>query len=148
MRPSASPAFSFRDRALRMVPACFILDERSLNEIYYSVPCLLRCLAGRSRLYRGHGSGAVSRGCRCGFRGLPVAAMKANLEGIIAQTRRKYPQAKIVLAGMKMPPSMGAYAEPFNKIFGEVAKESHAALVPFLLEGVGGNRELNLPDFI
>ena len=83
-----------------------------------------------------------------GLRGLPVDAMKANLQSIIDRTRRKYDQAQIVVAGMKMPPSMGVYAEQFNKVFSEVAQQNKAALVPFLLEGVGGRPELNLPDLI
>ena len=74
--------------------------------------------------------------------------MKTNLQAIIDRTKQKYPEAQILLAGMRMPPNLGAYAAEFNKVFPQLAKDNHAALVPFLLEGVGGRPELNLPDLI
>jgi acyl-CoA thioesterase-1 len=84
-----------------------------------------------------------------GLRGIPVAATRTNLQAIIDRTKQKYPQAQIVVAGMQMPPNMGAdYNVAFAKIFPDLAKANHAALVPFLLEGVGGKPELNLPDMI
>ena len=83
-----------------------------------------------------------------GLRGLPVGAMKANLQGIITRTKQKYPQARVVVVGMKMPTNLGGYATRFGEVFGELAKENQAALVPFLLEGVGGKSELNQPDLI
>ena len=84
-----------------------------------------------------------------GLRGIPVGATRTNLQSIIDRTRQKYPVAKIVIAGMQMPPNMGAdYTTAFEKIFPDLAKANNAALVPFLLEGVGGRPELNLPDLI
>jgi acyl-CoA thioesterase-1 len=44
---------------------------------------------------------------------------------------------------------MGAeYTAAFEKIFPDLARANHATLIPFLLEGVGGKPELNLPDLI
>lgn len=84
-----------------------------------------------------------------GLRGIPVGLTKTNLQAIIDRTKRKYPQAHIVVAGMQMPPNMGAeYATAFANLFPELAKANRAALVPFLLEGVGGKPELNQPDMI
>ena len=84
-----------------------------------------------------------------GLRGLPVETTKKNLQAIIDATRKKYPGVKIILAGMKVPPNMGAdYAKQFSVIFPELAKKNQAALIPFVLEGVGGVRELNLADGI
>ena len=84
-----------------------------------------------------------------GLRGIPVAVTKSNLQAIIERTKQKYPQAQVVIAGMQMPPNMGAdYNAAFEKIFPDLAKANNAALVPFLLEGVGGKPELNLPDLI
>ena len=83
-----------------------------------------------------------------GLRGLSAAALKKNLETIIERTREKYPGVQIVLAGMKMPLNLGDYAVEFSRVFPDVAKEKNVALVPFLLEGVGGRAELNLPDRI
>lgn len=84
-----------------------------------------------------------------GLRGLPAETTKNNLQAIIDSTKKKYPDAKIILAGMKVPPNMGAdYAKQFNAIFPELAKRNQAALIPFILEAVGGVRELNLADGI
>ncbi len=84
-----------------------------------------------------------------GFRGLPAETTKKNLQAIIDGTKVKYPEAKIIIAGMKVPPNMGAdYAKQFNATFPELAKKNQAAIIPFILEGVGGVRELNLADGI
>ena len=84
-----------------------------------------------------------------GLRGLPPETTRQNLDAIIERTRKKYPQVKIILAGMKVPPNMGAdYAKKFTTIYPELAKKHKALLIPFVLENVGGIRELNLPDGI
>jgi acyl-CoA thioesterase I len=84
-----------------------------------------------------------------GLRGLPVETTKKNLQAIIDRTRSKYPAAKIVLAGMMVPPNMGRdYGQKFEAIFRDIAKKNQAALIPFVLEGVGGVRDLNLSDGI
>ena len=50
---------------------------------------------------------------------------------------------------MQIPPNMGMqYAAEFRQAFIDVAKQNNAALIPFLLEGVGGHRELNQADLI
>ena len=84
-----------------------------------------------------------------GLRGLPVRNIKANLQGMIDKAKAKNPDVKIVVAGMQMPPNVGAqYASEFRQAFHEVAKENKALMIPFLLEGVGGLREFNQPDLI
>ena len=84
-----------------------------------------------------------------GLRGIPVAETKANLQGIIERVRQKYPRARVILAGMQMPPNMGEeYDTAFQKIFPDLARADQTALVPFLLEGVGGRPELNQADRI
>ena len=84
-----------------------------------------------------------------GLRGLPVSNIKANLQAMIAKARAKNPAVKIVVAGMQMPPNLGGdYAEQFRKVFFDVARENDAVMIPFLLEGVGGTRELNQADMI
>jgi acyl-CoA thioesterase-1 len=83
------------------------------------------------------------------LRGIDPAVTRANLAAIIGRVRAKYPQARIVLAGMQAPPTLGPdYAEAFGRIFPEVAREQQASLVPFLLEGVGGEPALNQSDQI
>ena len=84
-----------------------------------------------------------------GLRGLPPETTRRNLQAIIERTQQKYPQAKIILAGMKVPPNMGAdYAKKFAIIYPDLAKKNKSLLIPFILEDVGGVRELNLPDGI
>ena len=84
-----------------------------------------------------------------GLRGLPTDTTRKNLQAIIDRTREKYPEVRIVLAGMQVPPNMGRdYARQFDGIFAELAKKNKAALIPFVLEGVGGVPALNLPDGI
>jgi acyl-CoA thioesterase-1 len=84
-----------------------------------------------------------------GLRGLSVPEIKKNLQAIIDRTKARYPEAKIVIAGMKVPPNMGGdYGRRFDAVFPELAKTNNAALIPFILKGVGGMREMNLPDGI
>jgi acyl-CoA thioesterase I len=82
-----------------------------------------------------------------GLRGLPPDVARANLQGIIDRVRAKNAATLIVIAGMEMPTSMGSdYTTAFRAIYPELAKKNDATLIPFLLEGVGGDPKLNLPD--
>ncbi|MGZ5023042.1 MAG: arylesterase [Chthoniobacterales bacterium] len=91
----------------------------------------------------------IELGGNDGLRGLPVAALKSNIQAIIDKVRAKNPEVKIVIAGMKIPPNLGAeYAHDFAATFPEIAEKNNAALIPFLLEGVGGMREFNQADSI
>lgn len=84
-----------------------------------------------------------------GLRGIQLSETKSNLLAIIDKVRSKYPDTKIILAGMQIPPNMGLeYTEEFMAIYPDVAAEKNVTLIPFLLEGVAGNPELNLPDGI
>jgi acyl-CoA thioesterase I len=84
-----------------------------------------------------------------GLRGIDPGSTRTNLQTIIDKTKARYPKAKIVVAGMEMPKNMGTeYTDEFRAVFKDVAKENGAALIPFLLEGVGGDPKLNQPDMI
>jgi len=84
-----------------------------------------------------------------GLRGFPASTTETNLQAIIDRVKQKYPRAQMIIAGMQMPPNMGeTYTGAFRKIFPDLAERNHAALVPFLLEGVGGDPKLNQPDHI
>ncbi|NTE00766.1 arylesterase [Agrobacterium tumefaciens] len=88
-------------------------------------------------------------GANDGLRGLPVAQTTKNLQSIIDSVKTKYPNVKMVIAGMQVPPNMGAkYAEDFKNIFPNLAKKNNMALVPFLLDKVGGVPKLNQEDGI
>lgn len=88
-------------------------------------------------------------GANDGLRGVKTEETYRNLKAIIEKVRSKNPEVKVVLAGMQIPPSMGQqYAQDFREIYTRIAKEDSVALIPFLLEGVAGNRELNQGDGI
>jgi acyl-CoA thioesterase-1 len=91
----------------------------------------------------------IELGGNDGLRGLPVKSLKKNLQQIIDKAKAKNPTLKIVIAGMQIPPNLGAdYAADFARVFAELARENNAVLIPFLLEGVGGRRDLNQQDMI
>jgi acyl-CoA thioesterase-1 len=88
-------------------------------------------------------------GANDGLRGLPLASTRQNLQGIVDKVKSKYPEVDIVIAGMMVPPNMGEeYGTEFLKIYPELARKNDAELIPFLLEDVGGNPDLNLSDGI
>jgi acyl-CoA thioesterase-1 len=88
-------------------------------------------------------------GANDGLRGLPLAQTRKNLQGIIDKVKAKNPKVKLVLTGMMVPPNMGkAYSDEFKEIFPALAKKNNATLMPFLLEGVGGDEKLNQADGI
>lgn len=88
-------------------------------------------------------------GANDGLRGVPVAETRKNLQSIIDKVKAKYPEAQLVLAGMQVPPNMGAtYAAEFKALFPELAQKNGMTLIPFLLEGVGGEASLNQQDGI
>lgn len=89
----------------------------------------------------------LALGANDALRGLPVEAAQHNLQAIIERTKKKYPGVQVVLAGMQAPPNLGLdYTSRFRAMFPDLAAVHGAALVPFLLDGVGGIPALNLPD--
>lgn len=88
-------------------------------------------------------------GANDGLRGLDLNETKKNLITIIEKVRKANPDVKVILAGMLVPPNMGReYAADFKEIFPEVAEETDALLIPFILDGVAGKEDLNLEDGI
>ena len=81
------------------------------------------------------------------FRGVTIEQMRANLQAIIDQVRARHPGVTIVIAGMQLPLySSDDYVSAFGEMFKVLAEKNRAALIPYLLEGVGGNPEMNQPD--
>lgn len=88
-------------------------------------------------------------GANDGLRGIPLAQTRKSLQSIIDKVKAKYPNARLVLAGMQIPPNMGQdYTNEFRKIYPELAKKNDMALIPFLLKDVGGEARLNQQDGI
>ena len=88
-------------------------------------------------------------GANDGLRGLPLDQTKKNLQSIIDKVQKKNPEVEIVLAGMMVPPNMGKeYSDQFTNMYLELAENNDTIFIPFLLDGVGGHSDLNLPDGI
>jgi acyl-CoA thioesterase-1 len=91
----------------------------------------------------------LALGINDAFRGVPVAEMRTNLQAIIDQTRARHPGVTIIIAGMQLPLAASeGYVSAFSELFGALAEKNHTALIPYLLEGVGGDSELNQPDLV
>ncbi len=89
----------------------------------------------------------VELGANDGLRGVPPSETRKNLAEILKLVTAD--GAKTVLAGMEIPPNYGPeYTRQFHDIFPGLAKEYRAALIPFFLQGVGGNPDLNQEDGI
>jgi acyl-CoA thioesterase-1 len=81
------------------------------------------------------------------FRGEPVDQIRENLQEIIDRVKRANPKVRIVIAGMQLPNySADDYVTEFGKMYVDLASKNRAALVPYLLEGIGGDPLLNFPD--
>jgi acyl-CoA thioesterase-1 len=85
-----------------------------------------------------------------GLRGLDLSTTEENLRGIIDTTLATYPQAKVLLAGMRIPPNLGdEYTEQFRQIYPTVADQyEQVTLIPFILQDVAGVDSLMQDDGI
>ena len=87
----------------------------------------------------------LALGANDGLRGLPVETTQHNLDAII--TRLEGDGTRVLLAGMQMPPNYGPdYTAQFRELFGALSRRYRLPLVPFLLEGVAANPDLNQAD--
>ena len=81
------------------------------------------------------------------LRGLPVAKMKSNLSTIIKKAKAK--NITVLLCGMLAPPTMGAqYQREYVNAFPDLATEHKVEFLPFLLENIALNKNLNQADGI
>ncbi|HSC67573.1 MAG TPA: arylesterase [Cellvibrio sp.] len=82
-----------------------------------------------------------------GLRGQPLKLLEKNLQEMIDASKKI--DAKIILAGMQIPPNYGArYSNQFKALYTQLAEKNQVTLIPFLLEGIGGNAELVQRDGI
>ena len=96
----------------------------------------------------------LALGANDGIRGIPVRETTQNLQFIIDAVRRQYPDGQLVLTGLEFPFDLGPlgghrlahYATEFKVMFRTLADKNSLPFIPFLLQGVLGRRELNLPD--
>ena len=91
----------------------------------------------------------VETGANDALRGQDPAATRENIRAILQKARAHRPPPRLVLVGMEAPRNLGAdYVRRFHAIYPDLARETGAVLVPFLLEGVGGVESLNQADGI
>ncbi len=89
----------------------------------------------------------VALGGNDGLRALPAAELRQNLSNIIERAQARH--VTVVLAGMEAPPNFGRdYDVQFHRVYPELARKYHVALIPFLLQDVAGIGRLNQPDGI
>jgi acyl-CoA thioesterase-1 len=89
----------------------------------------------------------VETGANDGLRGIPVSTLRSNLEAALDRIKARRPDATIAIVQMEALPNLGAkYTADFHDVYPSVAARKHAALIPFLLDGVAGQRNLNQAD--
>lgn len=86
-------------------------------------------------------------GANDGLRGIDTRLLRSNLDKLLSKIRDH--RIRVVLGGLKMLPNLGpAYARDFEDVYPEIAEKHGITLVPFFLEGVAGEAELNQFDGI
>lgn len=91
----------------------------------------------------------VETGANDGLRGLDIDSTRTNLREILRRSAALKPNARLFLVQMEAPPNLGPrYTTAFRAMFPEVAREGQAELIPFLLDRVAGEPDLNQPDGI
>ena len=91
----------------------------------------------------------IGLGSNDAMRGLPLDALESNLRAIVRRIHERKPDAKVFIWGLRTFPNLGPeYVAAFAEIFPRVAATENAILIPFPLEGVAGNPELNQEDGI
>ncbi|HST29624.1 MAG TPA: arylesterase [Chthoniobacterales bacterium] len=81
------------------------------------------------------------------FRGTPIATIRNNLQTIIQRVKEQNPNVRVIIAGMQVPNfSEDNYVSAFAQIYADLAAKNNATLISYLLEGVGGDPNLNQPD--
>lgn len=84
-----------------------------------------------------------------GLRGIDLSSTKENLQQIVDKALAKNPDMEIVIAGMQVPPNLGAdYTKEFQELYPALVKKNDLKLIPLILNEVGGRDEFMQPDQI
>jgi acyl-CoA thioesterase-1 len=79
------------------------------------------------------------------LRGVTPDITRRNLDDMISRLQQR--KITVLLAGMRAAPNLGAdYQAAFDTIYPDLAKKYDLVLYPFFLDGVAGNRQLQLED--
>ena len=86
-------------------------------------------------------------GANDGLRGVDISTVERNLSTMIERAQSR--AIRVLLCGMETPPIHGwSYSVDFHQLFPRLARKYNVPLVPFLLEGVVLNPDLNGDDEI
>jgi len=89
----------------------------------------------------------IAIGANDGLRGLNLTQSKKNLQKIIENALAS--NAKVIISGMLIPPNYGAkYTQEFKNMYEDLAKKYSLKMMPFLLDGVAGEKAMNQTDGI
>ncbi|MBH47760.1 MAG: arylesterase [Halobacteriovorax sp.] len=89
----------------------------------------------------------LALGANDGLRGIDVKSSSDNLAKTIATAKEN--NIRVVLTGMLIPPNYGAdYRDKFSKMYLTLKNKYQLDFIPFLLEGVAGDKNLNQADGI
>jgi len=89
----------------------------------------------------------IALGANDGLRGLDLKQSQKNLEEIIKHALKS--KAKVLLAGMLIPPNYGPkYSQDFKKMYENIQSKYNLKFMPFLLKDVAGVQKLNQADGI
>jgi acyl-CoA thioesterase-1 len=81
------------------------------------------------------------------LRGMEPELARKNLSEMIKRLKDR--KIEILIGGMRAAPNLGAdYARKFDSIYADLAKEHDILIYPFFLDGVAGQRDLNMSDGI
>lgn len=89
----------------------------------------------------------IELGGNDGLRGTPIPVIRDNMAEMIRLAQQA--QARVVLAGLKMPPNYGErYTSAFEAMYAELAARHGVALIGFFMDGVALNPRFMQPDGI
>lgn len=84
-------------------------------------------------------------GANDGLRGYDLELAHSNLKKMISISQQH--GAKVILAGMRIPPNFGrTYTKKFNRIFEILGNQDDVILIPFFLDNVASIDALMQPD--
>lgn len=87
----------------------------------------------------------IELGANDGLRGLPLAALRDNLEAMIGLAQQH--KVRVLLLGIELPVNYGPqYRDGLRAIYADLARDRHIALLPFLLDGIALNPALMQDD--
>ncbi|MBI2275754.1 MAG: arylesterase [Dechloromonas sp.] len=86
----------------------------------------------------------IALGANDGLRGLALTQVRDNLTAMVNAAQGS--GAKVLLAGMRLPPNYGPYATEFQSSFAGIARTRKTALLEFLLEPVAARSDLFQAD--